>query len=419
MTAQSRLVRRRAGTATAITVALLLAAAATTASAGADTTTPDDTAPAAPSDFALDRPLRIGLLMAVPGEDEPSAVSNGFDGSSMAIEEINAAGGIGGQPVEFFRVSYNINDPAKGRQAFLDALEEDPDILYGAFGGTGVDAIVTSGLLDEAAVPFIVYGTPENRQDSDNGSDWLFQFRSTSRSQAEVATHYAIDELDKSRIGIMYVDAQLGHYGLEGIHAVLDEAGLEAVAEQSHSTTATDLTSSVLAMQSADADIVINWDFPSPLGVQLNQFLQNGLDIPTATGASFASVVNSQLASAEAISANPETFGVQGCIGLSTSDDTATTDWVARYVDTYGYVPDETSTTSYDAIYVIADAAAAAQSVEHEDIREALATGTLHGTGICQPEYHADETGTLSHTATIVGVNGDGLLEARDVIEIP
>src|SRR5690606_24187960 len=95
---------------------------------------------------------------------------------------------------------------------------------------------------------------------------------------------YMTDELGLSEIGLLGTSNTFGTDYIALAKQALAERDLEPVAEETYEPTATDLTQQVLAVKSAGADGVVNGAYPNPLAVQLKQFRQNGLSIPTFSG---------------------------------------------------------------------------------------------------------------------------------------
>jgi branched-chain amino acid transport system substrate-binding protein len=66
----------------------------------------------------LSEPLRITGLVEVSGESA-AAVDYFDNGFRLAVDEINADGGIGGQEIEYTRVPLPVFDPARAQSQFL------------------------------------------------------------------------------------------------------------------------------------------------------------------------------------------------------------------------------------------------------------------------------------------------------------
>lgn len=103
-------------------------------SAPADTTAPGDTT--APSDCALDAPLKIGFAADL-GELGAFSDQPGSDAAQVMVDQINAAGGVGGQQVEYV-VKDIQGDPAAAQRGAQELLDEGVNALIGPpFASTG------------------------------------------------------------------------------------------------------------------------------------------------------------------------------------------------------------------------------------------------------------------------------------------
>src|SRR5690606_14166781 len=108
--------------------------AAADESAGGETTT--TTAPA----YELPEPLRIVAVISEPGGSDENAVPDFIDAIEMAVGEVNDAGGVGGQPVEFESVETLAVGDTISNSLNL-ALEKDPDVILGPVSSTAVLAM--------------------------------------------------------------------------------------------------------------------------------------------------------------------------------------------------------------------------------------------------------------------------------------
>jgi branched-chain amino acid transport system substrate-binding protein len=234
--------------------------------------------------------------------------------------------------------------------------------------------------------------------------------RPTERSAQETAVQYAVESLGAENLGLLYVNTEYGANAVPVQRDMAEELGATVVAERDYAPDANDLTEQVLAMQ--DADAVVNWAFPNPLGVQLNQFVQNGIDIPTVDAAAAGITVNSDLASGEAIE---NLYGVTDC---NPADDERqeVRDWAAEYESRFDEVADFASAGAYDAVHLVAAAAEQAGATDPASVREGLLEIEFTD-GVCAPIYQADAANTLHHQATVVGYAG-GEPTTEEVFEI-
>src|SRR5687768_14791566 len=81
-------------------------------------------------DLSLDEPIKIAGAVEVAGESD-AAVDSFDNGFRLAIKEINEAGGIGGQEIEYDRVPLSISDGSRATSQFLEAVDMEPSAIVG------------------------------------------------------------------------------------------------------------------------------------------------------------------------------------------------------------------------------------------------------------------------------------------------
>ena len=161
--------------------------------------------------------------------------------------------------------------------------------------------------------------------------------------------------------------------------------------------TRTDLTTQVLAMKGADA--VIDWAYPSPLAVQLSEFIQDGINIPTVDSAAAGIDVGTGLVKGAELK---NLYATDYCNPLGSSASATAKKFVKAIHKAYpGYDPNANTADSYDAVYVAVAAAKLAKSSNPVKIAQALRSVTW-GPGACEPSYHSDAENLLNHNITAV-----------------
>jgi branched-chain amino acid transport system substrate-binding protein len=97
------------------------------AEATGDTTTQEGTTTTAAGQNASGEPIVIGS--AYPFENAPSDAEQMEQGSGLAIEEINNAGGVAGRPIEHTIVDFNSFDAESVTSAFNELASQEPDAI--------------------------------------------------------------------------------------------------------------------------------------------------------------------------------------------------------------------------------------------------------------------------------------------------
>jgi branched-chain amino acid transport system substrate-binding protein len=347
------------------------------------------------ADYALPEPVRLVAVISDAGSsNDPNAVGDFNDGIRLAVDEINAAGGIGGQEVSFEAIeTLAVGDSIESSLNL--ALEENPTALLGPVSSTALLAMAER--VDQAGVP-LLHDTTEPRAvaDGEAGSQWIFAMRPPNNESAGVAARYAVEELEAQELGLMYVNASFGQNGAEAITAEAEELGAEVAEERSFEFDADDLTEPVLAME--DVDAILDWGTPNTVSLARTTLAQQGLaEVPYVGPGSmgFSSFYsNVDPAALEGV------YGVLDC--NPTGDDReGVADWVSRFQDEYDYAPSYASAQMYDAVYLLKHVIDEAQAATPEVIRDGLTNLQGYEDGICAAEY-ANDNNVLHHEASVV-----------------
>ena len=355
----------------------------------------DESAEAPPADFQLDEPVRIIMNFGLPGSDAV-AVPEHRDASALAVEQINAAGGIGGLPVEY-EIIHTPIDPQEALTAINLAYEQNPTILMGGVSSSQV--LAAARTIQDGGIPYIHFSAADNLAfGEEGGSEWSFRQRLSNEVLTRAAAEFMVSELGLQRIGIAYLDAEYGVSGAEALTAHIEDLGGEVAVSRPHTFDATDLTADVLEF--ADVDGVIAWTFPNQIALLLNQMKDNGISLPFMTTESGAVTLSQGLIDPETAA---EMYAVSQC-NPPASDRAA--QLVSDYEAAYGITPDGNAAGVYDTIFMIKHVIEDIQTTDPEAIRDALREVSYDGQ--CTNFRGHPDTHDLSTDTVILDRADDG-----------
>jgi branched-chain amino acid transport system substrate-binding protein len=337
-------------------------------------------------------PVKLVLLAETTGESS-QAIPNFADGAQFAADRLEGE-------VELVRIPAPLSPSSATENAFLQAVDESP---VGIIGFPASSQVAPLGpRIGEEGIPFIALSSPEEAQKGGpSGSDVLFLVRPLNTLIAREEAKYAARNLDPKpeTAGLVCVDNPFGTSGCAEAKRVLERRNIEVTAERTNATTASDLTEQALAME--DVDVVLDFNFPNPLGVLARQLIDNGIDVPHLDGASAGIAVASGSVTGPAAE---NLVGVEDCV--PTADDRRKVKrWARQYEDEFDYEPQYTSAEAYDAVQMFVAAVEEAGSTEPDAVAQALAT--IEYEGICTT-YKADSTNVLNHGSDFVKFDADG-----------
>ena len=290
------------------------------------------------------------------------------NGAQIAIDEINEAGGINGAQIEY-NFQDDQHDAEKSVNAYNTLKDWGMQILYGCVTTTPCVAVA-----DKTAEDNMFELTPSASSTDVIVNDNVFQMCFTDPNQGVASAQYIKEQNLGTKIGIIYDSSDVYSSGIE--EKFVEEAktlGLEVVATEAFTADSkTDFQTQLQKCQDAGADLLF-----------LPFYYQE------------ASIVLKQ---ADTMGYAPKFFGVDGMDGILTVEnfdtslaegvmlltpfaadeaDEATQNFVTKYQDAYGEVPNQFAADGYDAIYTIKAAieqAGVTPDMSTSDICEALKT---------------------------------------------
>jgi branched-chain amino acid transport system substrate-binding protein len=340
-----------------LTRRLLLAAAAAAAVA----------TPAAAQDT-----LKLGLVAAMSGQSAKSGEAI-VRGLSVAIDEINAKGGLLGRKVELL-VRDDESNPAKGAVAARELVQREK--VAGLFGGLDTPvSIAIVPFMNQSKVPFMgvwAAGTPITR----NGAPENYVFRVSAVDvlvdQALVA--YAMKKYGAKKPGMILINNPWGESNEKGLKEALAEKNLPYAGIEKFQDADVDVVPQLTRLKEAGADVLFMVANVAPSSQVVKSLDRMGWNVPIVSHWGPAGGRFSELAGPSSQRVHfIQTFSFSG--QLSPKADAVLTALKKKYpeIKTLADVtPAVGIANAYDAMHLMALAIAKAGSTEGPKIREAF-----------------------------------------------
>jgi branched-chain amino acid transport system substrate-binding protein len=292
-------------------------------------------------------------------------------GAEIAIEEINAAGGV---IVGDEKIKLELN--------FMDdeAAAEKAVTSFNALMDAGADAImgtVTSGagmgIIELTSDEGILMLTPSGSAAGLTQYDNAFRLCFTDPLQGVTMANFA-KEQGYNKIAIIYNNAD--EYSTGMMQAFTDQVaanGGEIVASESFVTDDVDFNTQLTAIKATDAQVIFVPAYYNDAAYITTQAADLGITLPFLGGDGWDGVI--------AQTVNPAVL--EGSIFLSpflaTDTNEAIQAFVTKYNEKYSTVPDQFAADGYDSVYVIAAAMEKAASTKSEDLIAAMTQINVDG----------------------------------------
>ncbi|RHW36196.1 ethanolamine utilization protein EutJ [Lysinibacillus yapensis] len=313
--------------------------------------------------------IKIGANLELSGPVASYGSSIG-DGAELAVEEINAAGGIDGKQVELVKVD-NKSDNAEATNAAIKLATQDKVTAMIAPATSG-NVIATAQIANQNKIPTVTAsGTAPNVTENADGTinDYVFRTCFIDPFQGVVAANFATSELGAKNVAIYADNASDYAKGLAASFKEQIEAnGGTVVAEEAYVADDTDFKSTLTRIKSANPDFVFIPGYYEEVGLIVKQARELGIEAPLMGADGWDSPTLVELAGAEALN---NTF-ITNHYSSQDPDETIQ-GFVDAFEAKFSEAPNAFHALGYDTVYYLKDAIERAGSTDGEAIQKALA----------------------------------------------
>ncbi len=363
----------------------------TPSASGTATPTPSASSSATPDNSS--EPIKIGVISPISGglAAYGEAVNNGI---KLAIEEINAKGGVLNRELQVIAYMDDKADSTEGANSFNKLVSDGAKAIIGS-----VTSGVTAGLATLADEQGMLLLTPTATADTvTEGTTSVFRACFRDSYQGEMAAKFAAEVLKVKKVAILYASGDTYSSGLyEAFKTAASTYGLDIVStESSSSTDDTDYNTQLTNIAASGAELLFAPYYYSSVGPYI---------VPQARAAGFTGYM---------VGAD----GWDGTVGTMVEDKTL-------YNNTYftnHYAPDDPNEVvqnfvksysdkfspealnalaalAYDSTYMLAQAIEKAGTDDTAAIVTAMTGMSFSGvTG----SFTLDETGTPAKSVAII-----------------
>ena len=316
--------------------------------------------------------VKLGLVAAMSGQSAKSGEAI-VRGLSIAIDEINAKGGLLGKKVELI-VRDDESNPAKGVVAARELVQREK--VAAMFGG--LDTPVSMAIVpfaNQSKVPFMgvwAAGTPITRNGA--AENYVFRVSAVDVLVDKALVDYAVKKYGAKKPGMILINNPWGESNEEGLKAALAEKNMPYAAIEKFQDADVDVVPQLTRLKQAGADVLFMVANVAPSSQVVKSLDRMGWDVPIVShwgpaGGRFSELAGPSGAKVHFI----QTFSFSG--KLSPKAEVVLAALKKKYpeIKTLADVtPAVGIANAYDAMHLTALAIAKAGSTEGPKIREAF-----------------------------------------------
>ena len=224
----------------------------------------------------LAQEIKIGGLLETSGFIA-SLGQPGLDGAQLAVDQVNAAGGINGRKVALVNVNSE-SDNTKTVSGAKRLLEQDQVVaIIGPMSSGSVFAVADT--VERAKIPMIANGAsrgivqpPENRK---------FMFLAPLTDVVVQSVMFKdMQAKGIKRIAILNSDVAFGTSGRDSLEKAAGQYGIAIVAKETFGNADTDMTPQLTKIRATDAEATVLWATGPGLAISAKNHRALGIKTP-------------------------------------------------------------------------------------------------------------------------------------------
>jgi len=290
---------------------------------------------------AQQAPIFIPNIVELSGAGAVSG-TNWRDGVTLAVEEINARGGILGRRINTPHLDTQ-SDASVARAQVQKVMDDKPYVILGpVFSGS---VLVTMALAQQNEIPEIIGGEAAAITQRNNA----FVFRTSFGQQFSMPkiANYVRDGLKAKKVAVLWVNNDFGKGGRDSFAKEMQARNIAVAADISTESGQVDFASDVVKLKAAAVDAVFVYTNEEESARFLREARKQSLSAPLIGETTLLSQKVIELAGDAA-------NGVRGHVGLSTDAPVpALKEFGEKFRKRFNYANDHNGIKGYTAVYII------------------------------------------------------------------
>jgi branched-chain amino acid transport system substrate-binding protein len=313
--------------------------------------------------------VKVGYYGSMTGKEATFGIST-KNGIMLAVNEINAAGGLNGKKIEL--ISYDDKGDSKEAGTAVTRLIDENEVVA-VLGEVASSLSIAGGnVCEQKRVPMISPSSTNPRVTA--GKKMVFRVCFTDPNQAAAIAAFITHNLHLSKAAILYDQTQAYSKGLRDYFTEsFTKMGGTVVADQPYSGGDSDFSAQLSTIKAAGPEVIFIPGYYTEGGNIAIQARKLGLNVPLIGGDGWDS---SQLTAIGGTS-------IEGCYysNHSAPDQPNMKDFVEKYKRAYNNeTPDALGGLGYDAMMVLFDSMKRAKGLEGRELARAIGqTRDFHG----------------------------------------
>lgn len=307
--------------------------------------------------------ILIGEYASKTGQTATFGLSS-HAGTELAIDEINAAGGVLGKQIKL--ISEDDQSKAEDATAAVQKLI-NRDRVIALLGEVASSRSRAGGpIAQQAKIPMI--SPASTNEEVTKIGDYIFRICFIDPFQGEALANFGMKTLHAKRAGILLDTKQDYSIGLaNSFRETIRKNGGDIVSEQAYSSGDKDFRAALTSIRASNPEVIFIPGYYSEVSLIVRQARELGITCPLLGGDGWDSPELTK-------GAEKDFNGTYFSNHFSTEDpDPAVQNFIKKYKAKYNAEPDAMAALGYDAANILADAIKRAGGTDSKKLRDAIA----------------------------------------------
>ncbi|WP_448383814.1 ABC transporter substrate-binding protein [Desulfosoma sp.] len=308
--------------------------------------------------------LRVGIILPITGAKANFGEIEKLS-FEMALQEINAAGGINGKKLEFL-FEDDTGRPEVARSAAEKLITKDKVLMLGGGYGSS-ETFAIAGVAQQNRIPFLV-NTGSDDKITEQGWEYIFRLNPPVSEYPKALESFLTEVVKPKTAAILYENTNFGTSGSQEFKAICQRLGIQVVVEEGYEHGGVDFKPILVKVKDKNPDLVYMISYVMDASLLMRQAMElrikPKLFVGGAAGFTLPEFPKNAGKAAEKV--------FSATLWYQTLKYPGAMDYYNKFVATYKKDTEYHGAEAYAAAYVIADALKRAKSTSPDDIRKAL-----------------------------------------------
>lgn len=314
---------------------------------------------------ALGQGIRVGVLLPLEGK----LASYGEierESFSMAVDEINAAGGVNGKMIDL-KVEDTASMPEKGLAAMKKLISEDKALVVGG-GCSSPVTYAVAALAQEQKVPFLV-NTASADKITEKGWEYVFRLNQPVSEYPRALISFLKDVARVRTAAVLFEDTPFGRFGLKKFLRMCKKSGLRVLMRRGYEEEILDFKPLLIRLVKKRPGLVYLISHPADTSMIMQQAMELNFNPKLFV---WRAPVYTIPDSFRYVGATSE-YLFSTALWSPSLPYPGAKDYCEKFEESFNSTPDYHGAQAYAAMHVLADALRRAKFLTHKDVRDALA----------------------------------------------